>query len=201
MPPLSCLSHHVWRQQPRNICTGAVSLARVDLIDPAGRPELKELAAQFSGARRGNLLNIYRVLLHNPALAEAWFCQMNAVRWKTSLDGRLRELLIIRIGHVNRAAYILKQHVPKLAEADGVSAAECDALEDWQSSSFFDPRERAALAYADAVTRDCAVPDDVFAALEPHFDQQAIVEITVLIGAYNMHARVMGALAVDLEKD
>jgi 4-carboxymuconolactone decarboxylase len=176
-------------------------VARVDLIDPAGRPELKELAAKFSGARRGNLLNIYRVLLHNPALAEAWFGQMNAVRWKTSLDGRLRELLIIRIGHVNRAGYILKQHVPKLAEADGVTAVECEALKDWQSSSTFDARERAALAYADAMTRDCKVSDDLFATLRQHVDQTAIVEISVLVGAYNMHARVMNALDVDLEKD
>jgi alkylhydroperoxidase family enzyme len=176
-------------------------LARVDLIDPAGRPELTELAARFSGARRGNLLNIYRVLLHNPALAEAWFSQMNAVRWKSSLDGRLRELLIIRVGHLTGGAYILKQHVPKLAEADGVSLAECEALKDWQSSSAFDARERAALAYADAMTRDCVVPEELFAALEPHFDQTAIVEMSVLVGAYNMHARVMNALDVNLEKD
>jgi alkylhydroperoxidase family enzyme len=176
-------------------------VARVDLIDPAGRPELTELAARFSGARRGNLLNIYRALLHNPALAEAWFGQMNAVRWKTSLEGRLRELLIIRVGHITRGAYILKQHVPKLAEADGVSAAECEALKDWQPSSSFSARERAALAYADAITRDCRASDDVFAALQPHFDHAAIVEISVLVGAYNMHARVMNGLDVDLEMD
>ena len=49
------------------------------------------------------------------------------------------------------------------------------------------------------MTRDVAVPDEVFAALRPHYDERAIVELTVLIGTYNMHNRVMQALAIDPE--
>jgi 4-carboxymuconolactone decarboxylase len=43
------------------------------------------------------------------------------------------------------------------------------------------------------------VPDEVFAAVERHFDARQIVELTVLIGSYNMNARVMQALRLDLE--
>ena len=64
---------------------------------------------------------------------------------------------------------------------------------------FFNARERAALAYADAMTRDVAVPDDVFAALRTHFNERQIVELTVLIGTYNMHTRVFTALQIDPE--
>jgi alkylhydroperoxidase family enzyme len=49
------------------------------------------------------------------------------------------------------------------------------------------------------MTRDIAVPDDVFAALKGHFDDRQIVELTVLIGTYNMNARVLRALELDLE--
>ena len=176
-------------------------MARVPFIDPADHPELAPLAARISGARRGRLINVYRALLNSPPLAETWFEHLNAVRWKTTLSGRLREIVIIRIGHLGDVAYIIRQHVPKLAQAEGLTTAECAALANWQPSAEFDAAERAALAYTDAVTRDLAADDATFAAVARHFDAAAIVELTVLIGTYNMHARVMNALQLDLEQE
>ena len=75
-----------------------------------------------------------------------------------------------------------------------------DALADWRVTSLFSERERAALAFTDAMTRHIRVPDDVFADVRRHFDERQIVELSVLIGAYNMHTRVQEALKLDLEK-
>ena len=83
-------------------------MARVPFIDPEQRPDLAPLAQRISGARRGRVINVYRALLNSPPLAETWFEHLNAVRWKTSLSGRLRELVIIRIGHLADVAYIIK---------------------------------------------------------------------------------------------
>ena len=58
-----------------------------------------------------------------------------------------------------------------------------------------------AAADYDAFTRDLAADDATFAAVARHFDAAAIVELTVLIGTYNMHARVMNALQLDLEQE
>ena len=174
-------------------------MARVSLIREDEHPELADLIQRFSAGRRGRLINIYRMLLNAPPLAESWFDHSNAVRWKTTLSGRLREIVIIRVGHLAQCDYVLRQHVPLLALADGLSIEECDALSGWARSQFFDPRERAALAYADTMTRDIAVPDDVFAAVKRHFDDRQIVELTVLIGSYNMNARVLRALELDIE--
>jgi alkylhydroperoxidase family enzyme len=49
------------------------------------------------------------------------------------------------------------------------------------------------------MTKDIKVPDAVFAELKRHFDDRQIVELTVLIGSYNMNARVLTALELDLE--
>ena len=174
-------------------------MARVSYVDDKTNPELRELAERIRGARRGNLINIYRLLLHSPALAESWLGHNNAVRWGTEIDGRLRELVIIRIAYLNGATYVVKQHVPELALGEGLTIAECDALADWPAAAFYSERERAALAYADAMTRDVAVPDAVFEPLRSHFTQRQIVELTVLIGTYNMNARVLQALRLDLE--
>jgi 4-carboxymuconolactone decarboxylase len=174
-------------------------MARVSLIQEQDHPELAELVEKFRTGRRGRMINIYRMLLNSPPLAESWFNHSNAVRWRTTLDGRLREIVIIRIGHLTHSDYILRQHVPSLALADGLTVEECDALADWQGSKFFDPRERAALAYVDTMTRNVAVPDAVFAPLKHHFNDRKIVELTVLIASYNMNARVLRALELDLE--
>ena len=179
-------------------------MARVHLTDPAlmteaGDPDVGELIGKLRQGRRGSVLNIYRMLLNSPKIAASWFGHLNTVRWGTGLDGRLRELVIIRIGHATGAAYVIRQHVPKLALPDGVSEAECDALKDWGRSRFFDTRERAVLAYCDAMTRDIKVSDEIFDAVRPHFDDKNMVELTVLIGTYNMHVRVLQALDIDLE--
>ena len=129
-------------------------MARVALIEPQEHPELAELMQELSAGRRGRLINVYRMLLNAPPLAASWFNHSNAVRWRTTLSGRLREIVIVRIGHLAQCDYVLRQHVPSLALADGLSMDECNALGDWRGSQFFDARERAALAYADAVTRD-----------------------------------------------
>jgi 4-carboxymuconolactone decarboxylase len=174
-------------------------MARVSLIEEDEHPELAELIARIRSGRRGSLINVYRVLLHSPPLAETWFEHMNAVRWKTGLDGKLRELVIIRVAILNRVDYVIRQHVPKLALAEGLTLAQCEALADWRGSDLYNEAQRAALAYADAMTRDAAVTDALHVELRRHFDERQIVELAVLIGAYNMHTRVFGALQIDPE--
>ena len=175
-------------------------MARVPLLDVEDSPALKDLADRIRAARRGRVINVYRLLLHSPPLAETWFDHNNAVRWDTGLDGRLREMVIIRVGYLTHARYILGQHVPKLALGEGLTLPECEALQDWQGSSLFKERDRVVLAYTDAMTRDIEVPDGVFEPLREYFDDRQIVELTVLIGTYAMHVRVFEALKLDPER-
>ncbi len=174
-------------------------MARVPLIEEDGHPELEPLIARIKSARRGRVINVYKLLLHSPPLAETWFEHNNAVRWSTELDGRLREMVIIRIGFLTNVAYVVKQHVPKLALAEGLTLAECGALQDWRGSMLFSERDRAVLAYTDAMTKDVQVAHAVFAEIRRHFSERQTVELTVLIGTYAMHARVFMALEIDPE--
>jgi 4-carboxymuconolactone decarboxylase len=176
-------------------------VARVAYIREDEHPELTELISTLRGARRGRLLNLYRLLLYSPDVARTWLEHVSTVRWKTDLDGALREVIIIRVGYLNRAEYVISQHVPSLAEAEGLSSEQTDALADetWRDSPLFTAAQAAALAYTDAMTRQVEVPDAVFEALKPHFSERQILELTVLIGTYNMHTRVLRALEVDPE--
>ena len=142
-----------------------------------GPPELADLIGKIRAGRRGSLINVYKLLLHTPPLAAIWLEFVSAARFKTELDGRLREIVIVRVAHLNRTTYVFKQHVPQLSAPEGLTDAECDALADWVNATSFSSRERAALAYTDAMTRDIVVPDGVFDALRPHFNERQIVEL------------------------
>src|ERR1700722_17819375 len=174
-------------------------MARASLIQDKDHPELADLIGKIRAGRRGSLINVYKLLLHSPALAGIWLDFSTAARFKKEHEGWLGEKAIVRVAHLNRTTYEFKQHVPQLSAPEGLTDQECDSLADWQSATSFSARERAALAYADAMTRDVAVSDDVFEALRPHFNERQIVELSVLIGLYNMHTRVFSALRIDPE--
>jgi 4-carboxymuconolactone decarboxylase len=174
-------------------------MARVSLIEESAHPELAGPITALRSGRRGELINVYRLLLHSPDIAMDWFGLLNAVRFKTGIDARTREIVIIRIAVLNAMDYVINQHVPKLALESGLTLAECDAIRDWRASDAFSEIERAVLAYVDAMTVDIDVPDAVFADVARFYDERRIVELTVLVGAYNMHTRVFQALKIDLE--
>jgi 4-carboxymuconolactone decarboxylase len=173
-------------------------MARISYVEEKDHPELAENIAKIKGAR-GGLINIYKLLLHSPTVAMMWFEHIGAIRWKTKLTPRLREIAIVRIAQSAKYAYALQQHIPGIAVPDGVSLAECEALKDWRASGKFSEAERAALAYVDAMIASPEVPDEVFSAVRKHYSEREVVELTVLVGTYLMHNRVFTALQVDLE--
>lgn len=173
-------------------------MARISYVAEKDHPELAADIAKIKGAR-GGLINIYKLLLHTPTVCMTWFEHIGAIRWKTQLTPRLREIAIVRVAQSAKYAYALQQHVPAIAVPDGVSLAECAALKDWRASGLFSDSERAVLAYVDAIIAGPEVPDDVFNAVRKHYSEREVVELTVLVGTYLMHNRVFTALRVDLE--
>lgn len=173
-------------------------MARVPLLDEA-RTDLIPFIDRVK-RERGKLINLYRVLMNSPAVAEGWLDFNSVVRYKTTLDAALRELVILRVSMLNGAEYQTRIHGATHALHAGVTPGQIAELADWQRSTLFTPAQRAALAWTDAMTRDIEVPDVLHDELKRHFDDQAMVEITVLAGAYNMHTRVARALRIDPEQ-
>jgi len=174
-------------------------MARVPLIEETKHPELAESIAKIKGARGGRLINIYRLMLHSPALANAWFDLNQAVRYGTEIDGQSRELAVIRVAILNGVEYVQRAHGPAYALKEGLTPEQIAALSDWRASQLFNAQQRALLAYTDAITEKIEVTDDVFDNARKHFSERQIVELTMLIGAYNMLTRFLKALKVDPE--
>jgi alkylhydroperoxidase family enzyme len=157
-------------------------------------PELAELVGRIV-AERGELLSLYRTLLHSPPLAAGWLSLLTSVRTRGKLPGSIRELVIMRVARLNGAPYEADQHRP-IALSEGLTQAQLDAFDDWASSKHFDARERAVLAYTDAMTREVQVPDRVFGAVRAQFNDRELVELTATVAAYNMVSRFLEALQI-----
>ena len=171
-------------------------MARIPYADDQNA-EVAELAAQIR-KERGQLHNLYRMLLNSPPVARGWLNLLTAVRQQCKLSGRYREITILRVAIINGADYEYKSHVP-LALKEGVSQEQIDALPEWQKSKAFDAADRAVLAYTDSMTEEVHVPDAVFDALRPHFDARELTELTATIAAYNLVSRFLEAVKIDHE--
>ena len=143
--------------------------------------------------------NLYRALANHPNIIAAWSEFANTLRNGTRTPRALRELVILRGAQRVRSEYEWAQHL-NMARKAGVREAQIAALANWQKSSEFDSKEKAALALADAVTEG-RVSDEVYRDAMRHFDQHDYVELAVTVGFYAMVARVLDAMGVQLEAD
>ena len=109
-------------------------------------PELGAADRQDQGgAGAAGCSNVYKLLLRSRRRSPRPGSTTSARCAGRPADQRpaASELLVIRIAYVNGIAYVLNQHIPALALADGVTPAECEALKDWRKSTLFSPAERA----------------------------------------------------------
>jgi AhpD family alkylhydroperoxidase len=173
-------------------------MARVPYVDEHTNPELRRVADRIRAERGGRVLNLYRVLLTSPQLAEAWLHLFTVIRQQCELPAQYRELVIMAIAVINGADYEYRHHAP-IALAAGLTQAQIDELPGWRQSILFDAGQRAVLDYAECMTRDVQVPDAVFEAVTRYLDSRTIVELTATIAGYNLVSRFLEALKVDHE--
>lgn len=113
----------------------------------------------------------------------------------SGLEMPLQELIKVRASQINGCAYCIDMHT-KDARAHGESEQRLYALSAWHETPFFTDRERAALAYTEAVTRiaDAGVPEDVFEELKRHFQDAEILALSFALVAINGWNRLAIAL-------
>ncbi|MEU9211430.1 carboxymuconolactone decarboxylase family protein [Streptomyces sp. NPDC048415] len=111
---------------------------------------------------------------------------------REGLDPALVELIQIRASHLNHCAYCLHMHTNDARKA-GESEDRLHMVAVWREARhFFTPREQAALALTEAVTRvaDAGVPDGVYAEAAAHFDERELAHVLALILTINTWNRV-----------
>src|SRR6476646_5581900 len=137
----------------------------------------------------------------SPAAYQA-FAALQSYVDKSGLDAKLRELIKIRVSQINGCAYCLAMHTRdarKLGETD----ERMHLLDAWREAPLYSARERAALAWVEAITliTQGHVPDEAFEAVRKQFSEKEIVDLTAAAAAINTWNRIAIAFRVPPQVD
>jgi AhpD family alkylhydroperoxidase len=111
---------------------------------------------------------------------------------QSKLPATLINLVFLRISQINNCAYCLDMHTRELLKS-GQKIGKLALLQAWaEAGTLFDERERAALAWAETVTRvaDTGVPDQAYEAARAVFDERELVDLTLAISLMNGYNRM-----------
>lgn len=111
---------------------------------------------------------------------------------QSGLDGVLVKLVYLRVSQINGCAYCLDLHTRDLIK-NGVTSEKLALVQVWREAGpVFNNRERAALAWAETVTRvaETAIPDEDFQTISAVFSEKEIVDLTIAIGLMNTFNRL-----------
>ncbi|RQH16281.1 carboxymuconolactone decarboxylase family protein [Bradyrhizobium sp. RP6] len=111
---------------------------------------------------------------------------------QSGLPATLVTLVYLRVSQINNCAYCLDMHTRDLLKS-GVKIEKLALVQAWaEAGDLFDERERAALAWAETVTRvtETSVPDDAYRAARKIFNERELVDLTIAISLMNAYNRM-----------
>ena len=126
----------------------------------------------------------------SPAAFRALLALQTHVR-RSGLDPMLEHLIYLRVSQINGCAFCVDMHNKDL-RAGGETAERLALVAVWHDAHNFTPRERAALAWAEAVTRlgHAAIPDALYEATQAEFGDAGLVELTLAVATINTWNRI-----------
>lgn len=115
----------------------------------------------------------------------------NHYQSKSTVEKSLVNLILYRVSQINGCAFCLDMHSKDLRAA-GETEQRLYVLDAWRDAPFYSERERAALAWAEAVTKltDKEVPESVYEEARAQFSEQEMADLTVAVLAINCYNRV-----------
>jgi AhpD family alkylhydroperoxidase len=134
------------------------------------------------------------VRLHYAEAAPGLYDAMHALEnylAACGLEERLLHLIKLRASQINGCAYCLDMHWKDL-RALGETEQRMYSLDAWRECPYYSDRERAALAWTEAVTRIAGdqVPDAIYDAVRPHFTEKELADLTLAIATINAWNRL-----------
>jgi uncharacterized peroxidase-related enzyme len=175
-------------------------MPRVPYVEKAAAaPEVQKLYESFESQFGIGVPNVVKALSNSPGLAAKVFPLANYFMNQSALDPRVRELAVLMLMKRCNCEYGFVRHID-IAKRCGLTQEQIDDVGNYQNSSRFTPDDKVILRYAEELTLNARVDDDLFARAEKLVGKPNIVDLTGAIAFWNMMARNLNALQVTLEK-
>ena len=171
-------------------------MARAPYPDIEALPEdLRAFVGRFDP-----LMNVFHMMAHaGPALPH--FMRLgNALLFKGRLDPALREIAILRVGHLLGASYEVHQH-RIVARQVGMDEACIAAVADGENADLFSEVENLAIRFTDEVVAGTRASDATWTALGAHLDHGEMAELTLAVGFYWMVSAFLENFEVEIEPE
>ena len=163
-------------------------------------PDLKDLSPENRDLMASlPPLNVFRMMSGAGASFAPFMQFISAYLNEGALDPELRELVILRVGHLCGSAYEVHQH-ERVSRTLGMSVPRIQAVKGNLPSDLFSDAENAALLFSDEQVAQVKVSDSTFAATHTHLTDPQIVELTLIVGTYLMVCRFLETLEIELEE-
>ena len=173
-------------------------MPRIEPVTPERAGLATRATYAFAARRYGVVPEPFAVLAHHPALMRATGVhEMLVERASKVLPANVRELAVYRAAWTLGCSWCV-DFGTMLQRLDGLDTERLAHIADYSTSDLYSDDEKAAIAYADAVTGDVAtaVTDEQVADLERRFGRAGVVELTYQIALENMRGRMNSALGI-----
>lgn len=168
-------------------------MARLPYLEPEQiAPEYRDMP--------GRNTNLHKLLVNSPEMARAFGGMGGYIRFRSTLDARLRELAILQVGWLERSEYEFTHHV-KIGREFGVTDADIEAMmhETEGRPSTLEPLARAVLRGAREMAHGLAMSAATFAEIKAHLTNQHMTDLVLTIAFYCAVVRVLATMQIDNE--
>jgi alkylhydroperoxidase family enzyme len=186
---------------------GEWATARIPYVErDTGTPETRELYAELSHNATTrqfdfrDIPNIMKALAHSPKLARRISQLGQYFMSELSLDPRLRELAVLILMKRLNCDYGFVNHIG-VARQTGLSREQIDHIDSYQMSPLFSDDEKLILRYAEELTLKAQVDDELFRQVQRRIGTLNVLDLTAAVGFWNMMARNLNGLQIDLEPE
>jgi alkylhydroperoxidase family enzyme len=163
-------------------------------LEPPGAP------AKLSPEGRSKALNTLGTYAHHTTLSQAYFTFNGHILSTTTLSGRVREMIVLRVAANRTAGYEWLQHT-FLARDEGLSDEEIQRVALGPDAPLWDPLDAAILRAVDELIANGKIGDATWAVLAEKLDVKQILDLIFTTGAYEIIAYMQNSFDLEIDDD
>lgn len=162
-------------------------------------PDVDKLPAETREALgKIRAINVFKMAAWADSLAPSFFSFVIAIFANTALDPKLRQIAILRVGHLCKSSYETFQH-EKLAKIVGLTEDQIAATRDGVSVASLDSKQLAVLRFAEEMTTNIKVSDATFKSVQAFLPEKQLTELSVITSFYTGICRFLETMEIEIE--